>query len=191
MGPFSGRKSCLQADYRPDLAGGRIFRIGRNLSQSVRCASPVPDRRKFRLYGRHRRDAAAKPRRGDRPVAGASRRMAERTGVRPAGPGRFRDRADGVGRRPADAGRDPLHDRGELPRALVFGAALLQRGRFPRCRRRKSESAVRPSADQSAGDRSRRAVASGGVADEIYIRYRNRDGACLHPVVCGIIVRTG
>ena len=33
--------------------------------------------------------------------------------------------------------------------------------------------------------------ASGGVADEIYIRYRNRDGACLHPVVCGIIVRTG
>lgn len=48
-----------------------------------------------------------------------------------------------------------------------------------------------PFSGSSAGDRSRRVVASGGVADEIYIRYRNRGGACLHPVVCGIIVRTG
>lgn len=83
--------------------------------------------------------------------------------------------------RPADAGRDPAPRPGELPRALVFGAALCKGGGFRTAEGEKSESAVRPSADQSAGDRSRRVVASGGVADEIYIRYRNRGGGVSTP----------
>ena len=59
-----------------------------HLSRSLRCASAFPDRRQFRRYQRHRRDAPAKPRRRRATAACASRRLAARVSERAARPRR-------------------------------------------------------------------------------------------------------
>ena len=73
----------------PMRSSRMLLRPRADLSEHVRRPSAVPDRRQLRRHLRHRRDAAAKPRRRDRAAAGPAQGLAHRLRQGPARRGGF------------------------------------------------------------------------------------------------------
>ena len=120
----------------------------RDVPQPLRLGSAVPDRRQLRRHRGHRRDAAAKRARGDRPAAGAARGLARGRGARPARARRLR-RRPGLAAGPAHLRRHPQPGRRGHPHPVR------RPGRRARVRSRdKPSGSMSASGPESPGGRT-------------------------------------